>query len=190
MPKGSGSRTKPLFKTTIVIWSKYSGMDVELGQLAQSAASGDAYCSKQSSVLVRRHHQDSEWDGNEFFGDAHPADEAGERGFVIAAEAHSDDRVVEAEFDAEPWFEQASEEDVLQLARCGWKHDYPADAVAHFVADRESNVADLFKYLNLVAYQKNAPGFECSVDRDEALAWIGKNRSQWYPRVLREEQEA
>ncbi len=58
---------RPLWKTTIVIWSEYYAGDVELEDLAHSASSQDAYCSKQSSVRVEDPTTDPEWDGTEFF---------------------------------------------------------------------------------------------------------------------------
>jgi hypothetical protein len=50
---------------------------------------------------------------------------------MIRAEAHSNDYKVTAKFEATPWFAQASEESILQLARQEWGGDYAADAVAH-----------------------------------------------------------
>jgi len=39
---------------------------------------------------------------------------------MIRAEAHSDDYKATAKFEATPWFAQASEESILQLARQEW----------------------------------------------------------------------
>ena len=58
---------KPLWKTTIVIWSQYYAGDVELEDIAHDAASQDAYCSKQTSVRVEDPQGDPDWDGTEFF---------------------------------------------------------------------------------------------------------------------------
>lgn len=61
---------KPLYKTTIVIWSEYDPTDeVELEDLARAATSGDAYCSKQESVKVEDPATDPAWDNTEFFDD-------------------------------------------------------------------------------------------------------------------------
>jgi len=59
---------KALYRTTIVIWSEYDGEKVEIEDLAFQATEGNAYCSKQSSVLVREPELDPDWDGTEFFG--------------------------------------------------------------------------------------------------------------------------
>jgi hypothetical protein len=44
--------TKPLYRTTIVIWSEFDPTQVELEDLAREATSAKAHCSAQESVLV------------------------------------------------------------------------------------------------------------------------------------------
>ncbi len=62
---------KPLYKTTIVIWSEYDPTDeVELDDLAREAVSGDAYCSKMRALKVDDPPKDPDWDGTEFFGES------------------------------------------------------------------------------------------------------------------------
>jgi hypothetical protein len=60
---------KPLFKTTVVIWSEYNpesdGLD--LSDLAHEAEDGLAYCSKLVAVRVKNPAKDPDWDGTEFF---------------------------------------------------------------------------------------------------------------------------
>lgn len=67
---------KPLYKTTIVIWSDYNPSDESevpdydnLTALARQAVSGDAYCSKMKSEQVKNPAADADWDGTEFFGE-------------------------------------------------------------------------------------------------------------------------
>ena len=60
---------KPLYKTTIVIWSEFDPATVELSHLAREAESGETYCSKSRSTLVKNPTKDKEWDGTEFFGE-------------------------------------------------------------------------------------------------------------------------
>ncbi len=43
---------KPLFKTTIEIWTRYDGSFVDLSVLAEEADTGAGYCSRQSSEKV------------------------------------------------------------------------------------------------------------------------------------------
>jgi hypothetical protein len=58
---------KNLWKTKITIWSDYDPQSVALEDLARDATSGEAYCSKNSAVLVENPTEDLEWDGNKFF---------------------------------------------------------------------------------------------------------------------------
>lgn len=59
---------KPLWKTTVVIWSEYNGELVELETLAREATSGsEAYCARYRSKLVDDPAKDEAWDGTEFF---------------------------------------------------------------------------------------------------------------------------
>lgn len=43
---------EPLYKTTIVIWSRFDGNEHELTMLAQEATDGVAICTEQQSVTV------------------------------------------------------------------------------------------------------------------------------------------
>lgn len=54
-----------LYKTTIVVWSKY---DITgLRDFALAVVNGDAYCSKEESKLLKDPTLDPDWDDNEFF---------------------------------------------------------------------------------------------------------------------------
>lgn len=55
-----------LWKTEIVIWSKYNPQEVELEDLAREATYGSAYCSKQRSRFIETEYDD-DWDYTEFF---------------------------------------------------------------------------------------------------------------------------
>jgi hypothetical protein len=60
---------KPLYKTTIVIWSEYDPTDkVELDDLASDATTGGSYCSYMHASRVEAPTKDKHWDGTEFFG--------------------------------------------------------------------------------------------------------------------------
>lgn len=58
---------KPLYKTTLVIWTDYDPVNVEIDDLAFEAVRGDAYCSISTKVLVPDPEEDKDWDGTEFF---------------------------------------------------------------------------------------------------------------------------
>ena len=95
----------------------------------------------------------------------------------VRAECHSDDRVFEVEFDAAPWFNQASDQEIFDLAECGWGGDYPSDAVAMDMAKHLDSIAALFVYLdNHNRSPRKHIGFECHVEREDAMNWLRANR--------------
>lgn len=102
---------------------------------------------------------------------------------MIRAEAHTDDYVFKAHFNAEPWFEQASFEEIQALQACGWGGDYASDEVAIYAADYDGGVNTIFEYLRLhpkMGDTKDPVGFECTIEEDEALDWIRRHRPDWY----------
>ena len=60
---------KPLYKTTIVIWTEYDpdANKVDLIDLARAATGGDAYCSVHEVLKVEHPERDRDWDETEFF---------------------------------------------------------------------------------------------------------------------------
>jgi hypothetical protein len=58
-----------LYKTTIVIWSRFPGDSVELTTLAHEATEGAAYCPVYRSESVADPASDPDWDDTEFFAD-------------------------------------------------------------------------------------------------------------------------
>lgn len=67
---------RPLYKTTIVIWSDYNPIDkMELEDLAREATSGDAYCSKMTAERVEDPEGNPDWDRTEFFQEDEDEDE-------------------------------------------------------------------------------------------------------------------
>lgn len=99
------------------------------------------------------------------------------RPLVVPAEVHDDDYRTQADFDAAPWFEQATREDLVELADDDFKLSEAADAVAEFFEDRHPLVWDVFG-------RKGDCGFECAVDRKAALRWVKEHRPDWYAAVL------
>lgn len=103
---------------------------------------------------------------------------------VIPAEVYSDDRIVEVNFDALPFFQQASAEELQQLAECGWGGDYPADQVAIHCADDNADVQRVFDYLGYrPRHYGETVGFECHVEEAPALEWLKANRPEVYKSV-------
>lgn len=93
-------------------------------------------------------------------------------GAIIRAEVHSDDFARTADFDATPWFLEASKGAIVELAECGWRGDYPADRVAQFIARQNPEVEKVLDYATL----QSEMGFECSVNEADARAWLKENR--------------
>lgn len=96
--------------------------------------------------------------------------------YEIRARVWSDDHLRETDFDATPWFvEDATDEMILDLVDCGWRGDYPADSVALYVGDYNSDVE---KVLDYVAVRKLVEdmGFECAVNEEDAIKWMAIHR--------------
>jgi hypothetical protein len=109
---------------------------------------------------------------------------------VIRAEAHTDDYVYSSDapeednrtnFDATAWFIQANEGDIIALAKANWGGDYDADHVAEWSADGLPSVPlrNMFRYA-----EDSNEGFECRVNKDDAMAWLTKNRPEVARAVL------
>lgn len=59
---------KPLFKTTIVVWSEFT--EVDLVDLARAVVDHeDAFCSKQECVYVHIPEEDPDWVDTNIFKD-------------------------------------------------------------------------------------------------------------------------
>ena len=101
---------------------------------------------------------------------------------MIKAECHSDDRKVEVNFDATQWFKQATEQNIIDLAKCEWRNDYPADEVAIYMADFNTKIKTMFDYIAIVGEF----GFECSVDEDDAKIWIKANLPVLWIKLLKD----
>jgi hypothetical protein len=98
---------------------------------------------------------------------------------MIKACSWSDCRGIEVEFDATKWAEYASDEMLIDLAKCGFRGDYAADDVVIFMADFDDQASRLFKFIELVPRQPfsgETNGFECEVDREDLTTWVESNR--------------
>jgi hypothetical protein len=96
----------------------------------------------------------------------------------IGAEVHTDDHDIEINFDASPWFAQASDSEIVELANCGWGGDLPADAVAQ---ESVKWYPEIEAILDHKGPHKDLSGFECHVDESDAIAWLEANR----PRMVK-----
>lgn len=107
----------------------------------------------------------------------------------IAASANSDDRHVEVHFDAAPWFQQASDREILELAQCEWGGDYPADYVAEHMAGHHAELKGMFDYISVAGTRRDPVGFECWIDADDARAWLNRHRPHLIPVIVRMDEE-
>jgi hypothetical protein len=82
---------------------------------------------------------------------------------MITTEVHTDDYVAEAKFDAEPWFQQATDKQILALAGCQFGGDYPADEVAQWFDGKHEEVSDVFRYLGHKRNCKRLNEFLCVI---------------------------
>ena len=98
---------------------------------------------------------------------------------MVRAEAHSDDMIAAAKFDATAWFDQASDDQVVDLADAGWGGDYQADEVASFFENSPGfdRLTDMYGHLFRANRDREARvGFECHVHSGDAFAWLEGNR--------------
>lgn len=107
---------------------------------------------------------------------------------MIRAECHSDDFVVTAKFDAAPWFAQATEDEIVMLARQEWGGDYAADAIVHHLESEAGyeSIGAIFTYLS---HRPTTPsgdtiGFEVNVHAPDALRWLLANRTGVFDEVV------
>ena len=103
----------------------------------------------------------------------------------IPAECHDDNRIAQCPFDALLWAEHASDSEMMDLASCGYRNDYPADEVAIFMADFNDEIAFMFKYIEKHNDEVGDNiGFECSVEREPFLEWVKINRPDVFTTIL------
>lgn len=95
------------------------------------------------------------------------------KSLTIAAECHTDDYAIEVRFNAVNWFKQASDQEIIELAECAWRGDYPADKVAEESIRYFKKLESIFSHTNQC---EDLSGFECSVDEVSAMAWLKANR--------------
>ena len=91
---------------------------------------------------------------------------------AIVAEIWSDDRIREARFDATPWFEQASDEEIVKLHSCGFSYSYEADDVAIFCSSFNKDIELVLDYVTPI----KDLGFEVEVDIEDAMSWIENHK--------------
>ncbi|MBA4071400.1 MAG: hypothetical protein C0497_06105 [Gemmatimonas sp.] len=81
------------------------------------------------------------------------------------------DHLSGADFNAVPWFAQASDDEILALSRGRWRNSSDSDAVAVFMATQDQRVAAVLDYARVVD-----AGTVCEINAGEALAWLAIHR--------------
>lgn len=108
---------------------------------------------------------------------------------LVPAHVATDDGLVKADFDAEDWFQNASDEDLFSLIDCEFGGDDIADDVArHFEGCNSGVSAVLAHSAHMADVQRNSrsdlSGFECHVDEAAAKLWIASNRPELYAKAF------
>lgn len=106
----------------------------------------------------------------------------GAASLVIPAEVYTDDYYEEARFDAAKWFEEATDDEVLELARCGWGGEYASDRVAEWTANLNPSVRAVLDSTGRVRGRKMV-GFECHVSEPSAMRWLAKHRPALFQKI-------
>lgn len=107
----------------------------------------------------------------------------------INARAVTDDEVFDVPFEAEPWFIDASDDDIVKLFDDGLSDSYQSDVIGYFCCENSNNkyLECLFTYLEYTNKYKNHPvaiGFSIRIDTKDALKWVKENRPTIYDRVV------
>jgi hypothetical protein len=107
--------------------------------------------------------------------------------FIIHARAVTDDGVFNVLFEAEPWFVDASDDDIVKLFDDGLSDSYQSDIIGRFCCENGNNkyLECLFTYLEYIAEYKNHPvaiGYSIRINTKDALKWVKENRPAIYER--------
>lgn len=107
----------------------------------------------------------------------------------VRAEVYSDDMLYVTGFDCDAWFEQASDEDIMGLAKIGWRGDYAADTVAEFFEGKIDLITEMFAYCRRTQGRANPVGYEVMVFPEQARRWLRWHRPGVLALLLCEEHD-
>lgn len=88
----------------------------------------------------------------------------------------TDDRRFEVSFDAQAFFQSATDKELLAVAEIGFSGDYATDAVAEFFSKSNEELQEAFTYLGVLPSTYDC-GFECSVDSEGYYHWMAEHKS-------------
>jgi len=108
---------------------------------------------------------------------------------VVSAIIHSDDRRIEASFQANRRFSQAANEEIKDLVGIGWGHDLEADRIAYFMEPLDVEVEKVLDYCRSAKrLSSDLIGFEVLVDKAHAAAWLAVHRPGLWKEIAAAEQ--
>jgi hypothetical protein len=102
----------------------------------------------------------------------------------IRAEVHADDHAAHANFDARPWFEQATDNEIRALVEIEFGGNIESDSLAQFCEDYDENVKAVGQYVQTVAV-----GYECNISPDDACKWIAQNRPLLWQKLTSDDED-
>lgn len=102
----------------------------------------------------------------------------------VRATAYSDDRIFEVSLLVAQWFAQASDKEILDLARVEWANEYAADQVALHFEETNDAMRSLLSYTRNTQGRRNPVGFECQVNGDDAIQWLKLHRPHLVGQVI------
>ena len=100
----------------------------------------------------------------------------------VQAYVHANDYFFDASFDATPWFEQASDEEITELANANWT-GIAADKLARFAEGHSGLVNVVLDYCRRKDSQGQPVGFSVEIHPGMALAWLEQHRPQLYEKL-------
>jgi hypothetical protein len=109
--------------------------------------------------------------------------------YTIAAEIHSDNRLYEVRFEAVQWFKKASDQDILDIAEVDWgnkKTNWGCQSTAEIALSakkKNPEIAVLLEYTSQTQDTWCPQGYECTVDGDDAMAWLKVKRPALHARI-------
>ena len=90
-----------------------------------------------------------------------------------------------AVFDAAPWFQQASDADVMSLFRDGWAGEFASSTIVPFQASRDAHIQDVVDYVAAKNEELEAEGIAgCRIGKWDALAWLKLNNAALFETIL------
>lgn len=99
---------------------------------------------------------------------------------TIEATCYSSDMEFEVDFDAQDYFYQANDNDLLHLLMNGCTNFIYADNVVKYEAQNNVQIQKMLNYIEKKNIDNIPIGFECYINPRDALSWVIKFRKNVY----------